>query len=107
MVVMFIALSVPNTAMFTLARETLGRGLVIAARAASQNPINLFETYSMKTDNPKIYIHTAHTGPDNKRYFAFAACTTWAKTCKEAKDNYYRAMYPRVALNDIKARFAK
>ncbi len=59
----------------------------------------------MKTDNPKIYIFTAHECK-GKRYFAFAACTTWSKTCREAKLRF-AALHRHIPLNDIKTRFAK
>lgn len=61
----------------------------------------------MKTDYPKIDIFVAHTGPKQERYFSYAASTTWAKTCKEAKQKYYEAQYPKIALADIKCRFSK
>ena len=54
----------------------------------------------------KIDIFVAHHGA-GRRYFAYAASTIKAPTCKAAKAAYYAAVYPRVALADIKCRFAK
>ena len=63
-------------------------------------------TYGDKRDYPKIHILTAHNGPDG-RYFAYHSSTTWARTCKEAKQKFYEAKYPAIPLADIKCRFAK
>jgi len=42
----------------------------------------------------------------NRRYFAFA-CSTEASTCKEAKESFYFARYPKYSRADIKVKFAK
>lgn len=63
-------------------------------------------TYGNKRDYPKINIFVAHEGPQG-RYFAYAASTTWAKTCTEARQKFYEAKYPAIGLQDIRCRFAK
>lgn len=60
-----------------------------------------------KRDFPKINIFVAHHDALGRRYFAYTASTTWAKTCKEAKERFYTARYPQVTMTDIKCRFAK
>ena len=60
----------------------------------------------MKTNNRKIDIFVAHDTATHGRYFAYAASTTWVKTCKEAKQRYYENHYPKIGLKDIKCRFA-
>lgn len=57
-------------------------------------------TYGDKRDYRKIVIFVRHG-----KYFAYACVTTWAKTCKEARQKYYEAQYPRIALADIRCRF--
>ena len=61
--------------------------------------------YGDKRDFKKINIFTAHHDGEQK-YFAYAASTTWALTCKEAKQKFYEAKYPKIALADIKCNFA-
>jgi hypothetical protein len=60
----------------------------------------------MKTDFPKINIFIAHTYK-GKRYFSYVCSTNWSHTCREAVKRYYHAKYPSIALNDIKATFAR
>lgn len=55
--------------------------------------------------NKKIDIFVAHHG-GGQRYFSYAASTLQAKTCAEAKQKYYEAQYPKIALKDIKTAFA-
>lgn len=62
--------------------------------------------YGDKRDYPKINIFVRHHN-GKESYFAYAASTTWAKTCKEAKERYYQAKYPAVGRCDILCRFER
>lgn len=57
-------------------------------------------TYGDKRDFPKIDLYTRQ--PEG---FVYVACTTWARTCREARERY--AAGCAVPLADVKASFRK
>lgn len=57
-------------------------------------------SYGDKTDYPKIDIYTRQ--PEG---FVYVGCTTWARTCAEARERYANSCAVPVA--DIKAHFRK
>lgn len=62
--------------------------------------------YGDKRDYPKINIFVAHHN-GKERYFAYAASTTWSRTCREARQRFYEKHYPKYALYEIKCRKEK
>ncbi len=62
--------------------------------------------YGDNRDHRKIDIFVAHDTATHGRYFAYSCSTTWAKTCREAKQKFYEKHYPKIGLKDIKARFS-
>lgn len=56
--------------------------------------------------NKKIDIFVAH-GEGKNRGFLYSCSTNRSVTCKEAKERFYQAKYPAIALADIICRFSK
>jgi hypothetical protein len=64
-------------------------------------------TYGDKRDYPKIDIYVRGSkqyGPAYADNYCYARSTTWAKTCREAVEQYLKA-HPDVEASNVKAHF--